>query len=84
MNKNVTINTQASHQTQNVVEEGVQEALLAAEFFELIPCNPNTPPSLFPVDSPIINYLETAKIDMEIPLGMDDLIVLAHFGGKRK
>lgn len=83
MDKTVTTNNQTDLQTQNNIEEAVQEALYAAEFFGLVPRDPNTPPALLPDDSPLVDYLESVETYADAPVGLDDLIVLARFGGRR-
>jgi hypothetical protein len=84
MDKIVTINNQTHLQTQSTIEEAVQEALYVAEFFGLVPLDPNTPPALLPADSPLVGYLESAETYADAPVGLDDLIVLAKFGGRRE
>ena len=81
MDKIVATNNQTDRQTQNAIEEAVQEALLVAEFFGLVPDELNA--SLLPAGSPLVDYLETAEKYADVPIGVDDLAVLAIFGGRR-
>ncbi|MFQ5433809.1 MAG: hypothetical protein ACE5FD_02945 [Anaerolineae bacterium] len=82
MDKIAVTNCQTNPQTQDAIEEALQEALLAAEFFGLVPRDPNV--SLLTADSPLVDYLESAERYVDVPFGLDDLVVLAKFGGRRQ
>ncbi len=84
MNNITVANNQTNPQTQDTIEEAVQEALLAAEFFGLVPRDPSVPPSHLPANASLDNYLEPAEAYADIPVGMDELIVLARNGGSRR
>ncbi len=83
MNQIAVKENQTNSQVKHAVEEAVQEALLAAEFFGFIPHELNVPSPPLPIDPSLVGYLRVAKMDMETPMGLDDLDVLLHAGGRR-
>ncbi len=71
-------------QSQNSIEDAIEEALLVAEFFDRTSRDVNACPSQLPPGSPLANYLETAQKHITVPVGVDELSELTVLLNKRR